>query len=49
MFTCEGKFLTSFGTKGNEPGQFGDPRGIAVDKYGVVYVSDFSNNRLQLF
>ena len=49
VFTCEGKFLTSFGTKGSGPGQFSHPRGIAVDKNGVVYVSDHLNNHLQLF
>ena len=49
VFTCEGKFLTSFGTKGSEPGQFDEPYGIAVDKNGVVYVTDFGNNIIQLF
>ena len=49
VFTCEGKFLTSFGSYGSGPGQFSGPRGIAVDKNGVVYVSDTGNNRLQLF
>ena len=46
VFTCEGKFLTSFGSYGSGPGQFS---GIALDKNGVVYVSDINNNRLQLF
>jgi tripartite motif-containing protein 2/3/tripartite motif-containing protein 71 len=49
VFTCEGKFLTSFGTRGSGPGQFVLPRGIAVDKNGVVYVSDTDNGRLQIF
>ena len=49
VFTCEGKFLTSFGTQGSGPGQFSRPCGTAVDKNGVVYVSDFNNDRLQLF
>ena len=49
IFTCEGEFLTSFGEYGKEPGQFSLPRGVAVDKNGVVYVSDHKNNRLQLF
>jgi tripartite motif-containing protein 2/3/tripartite motif-containing protein 71 len=51
VFTCEGEFLRSFGTKGIGPGQFAYPRGIAVDKNGVGYVSDMNNNHLldQLF
>ena len=49
VFTCEGKFLTSFGTQGSGPGQIRSPCGIAVDKNGLVYVCDFDNNRLQIF
>ena len=49
LFTCEGNFLTSFGTKGSGRGQFNEPRGIAVDKNGVVYVCDNRNHCLQLF
>ena len=49
MLTCEGEFLTSFGTRGNEPGEFNTPCGITVDKNGVLYVSDSSNDRLQCF
>ena len=49
VFTCEGKFLTSFGSGGSGPGQFIVPFGIAIDRDGVVYVSDICNNRLQLF
>ena len=49
VLTCEGEFLTSFGTKGNESGEFNTPCGITVDKNGMVYVSDSSNDRLQCF
>lgn len=49
LFTCDGKFLTSFGCQGNKRGMFNDPRGIAVDKDGVIYVSDHKNHRLQIF
>ena len=49
MFTSEGQFLTSFGTKGEGPGQFNCPRGITVDRDGLVYISDISNNRIQIF
>ena len=49
MFTGEGQFLRSFGTKEAGLGQFSDPRGIAVDRDGLVYVSDCANNRIQIF
>ena len=45
----KGKFLASFGTQRSGPGQFKGPHGIAVDKNGVVYVSDTSNKHLQMF
>ena len=41
------KFLTAFGKKStNEPFYYG---GIAVDKRGVVYVTDSCNDELQIF
>ena len=49
VLTCEGEFLTSFGTGGSKPGEFNTPCGITVDRDGVVYVSDSSNDRLQCF
>jgi len=48
-FSPEGKFLLQWGTKGNGPGQFDLPHGIAVDAKGRVYVADRSNARLQIF
>ena len=38
-----------WGTKGTAPGQFDGPRGIAVDRQGNVYVSEYGNNRIQKF
>jgi DNA-binding beta-propeller fold protein YncE len=40
-FTADGRFVTQFGGKGDEPGQFTAPSAIAVDNQGRVYVSDF--------
>ena len=48
VFTSEGEFLKSFGSKGSKQGQFLGPYGIAVGG-GVVYVSDYSNSRIQVF
>jgi hypothetical protein len=42
-------FLTQWGTKGTGDGQFNQPMGIAVDKAGYVYVSDFWNHRIEKF
>ena len=36
VFTCEGSFLTSFGNRGDGPGKFMHPRGITVDKNGII-------------
>ena len=46
VFTCEGQFVTSFGATVE---RF-DPRGLAVDNSGVVYVCDYGhNNCIQMF
>ncbi|MCX6354724.1 MAG: 6-bladed beta-propeller [Candidatus Aureabacteria bacterium] len=37
------------GGRGGEPGQYDEPRGIAVDGRGNVYVADFRNYRIQKF
>ena len=41
--------MTSFGGRGEEPGQFKFPCGIAVDDSGTVYVCDTGNQRVQVF
>ena len=49
VFTSDGLFVTSFGDHGKGLGEFSNPRGLAVDSNGVVYVCDYGNNRLQVF
>jgi DNA-binding beta-propeller fold protein YncE len=50
-----GRFLAKWGhnggdgTPGTGNGEFTDPRGVAVDDAGNVYVADHGNNRLQKF
>jgi peptidylamidoglycolate lyase len=39
-FDKNGAFVTSWGTRGNGPGQFSGPHGIATDRSGRVYVDD---------
>jgi DNA-binding beta-propeller fold protein YncE len=48
-FDRNGKFIKSWGSKGNAPGQFSVPHTIAVDAQGNVYVGDRENNRIQVF
>ncbi|HUK99587.1 MAG TPA: 6-bladed beta-propeller [Nitrospirota bacterium] len=44
-----GKTVLSWGMRGNKPGQFRRPSGIAIDEQGRVFVSDTGNNRIQVF
>lgn len=39
----------TFGGPGNAPGQFFEPRGVAADARGTLYVADSKNNRIQVF
>jgi len=48
-FDKNGKFVSSFGTRGNGPGQLSGVHGIAVGKDGRIYVADRSNRRVQIF
>jgi sugar lactone lactonase YvrE len=45
----EAKFLLSWGTKGEKPGEFYSPIGVAINKKDEVYVTDLNNARLQEF
>ena len=49
VFTSEGDFVTTFGSEGEESGQFYFPVGGLVDDSGLLYVCDSSNDRVQLF
>jgi len=48
-FDRDGRFLTSWGSRGSEPGQFDGPHSIAIDAQGLVYVADTGNKRIQVF
>ena len=49
IFNETGKYMKSFGKKGDKDGEFNDPYAIAVRDDGHVYVSDTNNDRIQVF
>jgi RHS repeat-associated protein len=48
-FTGEGTLIRNWGTTGSEKGQLKDPYGVAVGAEGNVWVSEYGNNRVQVF
>jgi sugar lactone lactonase YvrE len=48
-FDKTGKFVTSWGGKGKEPGKFEVAHGIAIDAKGLLWVTDRENQRIQIF
>jgi sugar lactone lactonase YvrE len=48
-FSKDGKFITAWGKKGNAPGEFDTPHGIAIDSQGRIFVADRANSRIQIF
>jgi DNA-binding beta-propeller fold protein YncE len=44
-----GKWLKSWGDRGNKPGEFNTPHSIAADAKGNIYVADRGNRRIQVF
>jgi len=45
----EGKFKRTFGRPGSGPGEFNDPKQLAFDLDGNLWVADSDNHRLQVF
>jgi sugar lactone lactonase YvrE len=48
-FDKTGKFITSWGGQGTEPGKFDVAHAIVIDAKGLVYVADRQNRRVQIF
>jgi sugar lactone lactonase YvrE len=48
-FDKSGKFITSWGGKGKEPGKFEVAHGLAIDAKGLLWVTDRENQRIQIF
>lgn len=45
----DGRVIGTWGRNGSGPGEFDAPSGIAADRAGRVYVTDFYNHRVQKF
>ena len=43
------RFISKFGSRGNGPGQFSEIYGICIDSKGRVFVTDWGNQRVQVF
>ena len=48
-FDAKGKYLTAWGSKGSNEGEFDAVHAVAVDKNDNIYVADRSNDRIQVF
>lgn len=48
-FNAKGKFITTWGSPGTEPGQFARARALALGPDGLLYVADACNHRIQVF
>ena len=48
-FELSGKFVTKFGSKGSERGEFNCPLSTATLRDGRIVVCDYQNYRLQVF
>ena len=49
VFKLNGEFVTKFGASGEEEGKFNQPISTAILSDGRIIVTDFANNRLQVF
>jgi DNA-binding beta-propeller fold protein YncE len=48
-FDKNGRFIKTWGRKGNAPGELNLPHSIAFDAKDLMYVADRENNRIQIF
>jgi len=49
VYDLDGKYLRSIGHAGVAPGLFARPKGVAVDRQGLVYVVDAATQVVQIF
>ena len=49
VFDKDGACVCRFGSQGSANGQFCNPYGVVVNPNGNIYISDYSNKRVQIF
>jgi DNA-binding beta-propeller fold protein YncE len=47
-FSPEGKYIVTFGRKGQGPGEFNSPASLDIDTKGNLYISDRGNRRIEI-
>ncbi len=47
-FSPEGKYIVTFGRKGQGPGEFNSPASLDIDAKGYLYISDRGNRRIEI-
>jgi DNA-binding beta-propeller fold protein YncE len=48
-FDAQGQFVMQWGSHGRRPGEFIQPRGLAIDEQDRIWVADACNHRIQVF
>jgi DNA-binding beta-propeller fold protein YncE len=49
IFDCDGRLESTWGAKGQAPGELCSPTDVAFDPYGRLVVADTGNHRVQVF
>jgi len=49
LYSADGEFVQTLGSRGAGPGQFQSPHGIAAGANGMIYIADTGNQRIQIF
>ena len=49
VFAASGQFQRAIGSPGDSPGYLSRPKGVAVDRYGHLYVVDALFDNVQIF
>ncbi len=49
IFDLDGKYISSFGKKGEDKGEFNRPSPIVMNRLGEIIIGDVMNGRIQIF